>query len=70
MVTPDGCNCYSLYTTPIPNFTDLFTGEVGVACLLNKEGLDDLNSGNSDIINLYNNLRQIGGGAFCYSEDF
>jgi hypothetical protein len=53
LVTPDGCNCISTYSTPIPNITDPFTGQIGYACQLNQAGVKDLQSSPSNIYTYY-----------------
>ena len=55
LVTPDGCNCISTYSTPIPNITDPFTGQIGYACKLNQAGVKDLQSSLSNIYTYYLN---------------
>jgi hypothetical protein len=55
LVTPDGCNCISTYSIPIPNITDPFTGQIGYACKLNQAGVQDLQSSPSNIYTYYLN---------------
>ena len=50
VTTPDGSNCLRggpQLTIPTPNVTDPFTGEVGYACKLTQNGLNDLTSGDN-----------------------
>lgn len=51
VVTPDGCNCIDTYTTPIPNVTDPYTGEVGFGCSVTGFGHKELAKGGTNIIN-------------------
>jgi len=53
IVTPDGCNCPKFYTTKVPNVTDPYTNEIGVACKLTPTGLSDLQNPNSEIISFF-----------------
>ena len=59
LTTPDGSHCVKYYTTPVPNITDPFTGEIGFGCKLNTSGkylgVVDLTRGiNSYIVGTYN----------------
>jgi len=60
VVTPDGCNCLNGYTIPVPNILDPYTGEIGFACQLTRDGLSILGDGASDIITNYYNDRASG----------
>ncbi len=42
VVSPDGCNCITNLTTPVPNITDPYTGEIGFGCKVTSNGLIDL----------------------------
>ena len=56
VVTPDGSNCltgYNQLTIKTPNITDPFTGEVGYACKLTQNGLNDLFFGDSGVMYNY-----------------
>lgn len=54
LVTPDGCNCLSQYSSPVPNITDPYTGDVGYGCRLTQLGSTDIALGvNSVIYNHY-----------------
>lgn len=54
VVTPDGCNCISPYTIPVPNIKDPYTGQIGYACQLTEKGLQDLQLGSyGNISNIY-----------------
>lgn len=50
LVTPDGCHCISQLTTKVPNITDPFTNQVGVACQLTNNGIADLALGLNSVI--------------------
>ena len=52
ITTPDGSHCLGVpyYTELAPNITDPHTGEVGVACRLTQNGLQDLATGSSGIM--------------------
>lgn len=50
VVTPDGCNCLGFYTTPIPNITDPYTGEIGFGCAVTGFGGKDIANGNRSVI--------------------
>lgn len=66
IVTPDGCNCIVDKTIAIPNITDPNTGEVGYACQLTNNGLNDLMLGvNSEIYSYYADKNN--GITNCYS---
>ena len=41
VVTPDGCNCIPNLSNPIPNITDPYTGEIGYACQVNQNILQN-----------------------------
>ena len=62
VVMPDKCNCIKknaagqTLTIPVPNITDPFTGQVGVACQLTQSGMADIANGqNGTIYAFYNN---------------
>jgi hypothetical protein len=40
-IVPTGCSCIAGYTTPV-EITDPSTGELGIGCLLNKDGIADI----------------------------
>lgn len=53
VTTPDGSNCptgYQGFTIPTPGITDPYTGEVGFACKLTQNGLNDLALGDYGIM--------------------
>jgi hypothetical protein len=52
LTTPDGSHCLGVpyYTELAPNITDPYTGEVGVACRLTQNGLQDLATGSSGMM--------------------
>jgi len=50
VITTDGSNCLSTYTTLVPNITDPYTGEIGVGCKLTNFGVNDLNLGVNSVI--------------------
>ena len=64
MVTPDGCNCINKWTTPVPNITDSFTGQIGYACLLTSAGVADLQQGVQSTIKQFYEDRIITGNCF------
>ena len=64
MVTPDGCNCINKWTTPVPNITDSFTGQIGYACLLTSAGVTDLQQGVQSTIKQFYEDRIITGNCF------
>ena len=68
VVMPDGCNCVKNYTTPVPNITDPFNGQVGVACQLTELGIADLvnNGQNGQIYKFYKD--KINGKINCYQN--
>ena len=50
VTTPDGSNCLigkTRFTIPTPGITDPYTGEVGYACKLTQNGIEDLARGES-----------------------
>ena len=53
LVTPDGSHCPNIYTEIAPNITDPYTGEVGVACRLNLNGLNDLARGEYGVMDIW-----------------
>jgi hypothetical protein len=70
MVTPDGCHCVgSPYTILVPDVTDPYTGQVGVACQLTTLGLEDLSLGASEsyIYNYY--LERSSGNSSCFPNN-
>jgi len=50
IVTPDGCNCLTNYSTPIKDVYDPYTGEIGYGCQLTQIGLQDIQLGESSVI--------------------
>jgi hypothetical protein len=53
LVTPDGSHCPNGYSELAPNITDPYTSEVGVACRLNRVGLEDLAMGDYGVMNTW-----------------
>lgn len=51
IVFPDSSACAADWTTPVPNITDPYTGEVGVGCKLTTYGLQNYQT----LVTLYNN---------------
>lgn len=67
IVTPDGCNCLSQYTIPVPNVVDPNTGEIGYGCQLTALGEADIAYGtSSNIYYFYTNKKN--GNIDCYSN--
>ena len=67
IVTPDGCNCMSQYTIPVPNITDPNTGEVGYACQLTDLGVADILSGVNSMIYYFYEQKKLGN-IDCYTN--
>jgi len=45
VVTPDGCNCISNYSVPVPNVVDPYTGVVGYGCQATANGINEIAKG-------------------------
>jgi hypothetical protein len=67
IISPDGCNCLSNYSIPIPNILDPYTNNIGYACKLTSLGLTDiLNPSTSVILQTY--LGRKNGTINCYTS--
>lgn len=55
MTSQDGCNCVQKYTIPV--FISASTSDVGYACKLTNDGIDDIEKSNSILYKTYENRR-------------
>lgn len=68
VVTPDGSHCLigsQQFTSAVPNVTDPYTGEVGYACKLSQNGLNDLAIGDYGVMYQYMLSKKYGKIACC-----
>lgn len=67
VVTPDGCNCISSLTIPVPNITDPNTGAIGFGCKITANGVNDLSAPLVSSV-LYNTYRERNNGSIGCSS--
>ena len=68
VTTPDGSHCLigqAKFTEPTPGITDPYTGEVGYACKLTQNGIEDLRKGEFGVMATFLKQKRAGNVGCC-----